>query len=96
MTMWVTDTIYACQDIKDDLKMGVRSTAILWGSWIRPLLICCAITFVGMFASAGYMNDQGLAFFLISIGGTAAHLVWQLMTVDLGVPKDCWSKPCSL
>jgi len=85
------DTIYACQDIKDDLKMGVRSTAILFGSWIRPLLICCAVIFVAMLAGAGFINQQGPAYFVLSVGGTAAHLLWQFLTVDLEVPESCWS-----
>jgi 4-hydroxybenzoate polyprenyltransferase len=70
--------------------MGVRSTAILFGTWIRPLLKCCAVTFAAMLAGAGYINGQGLAYFLISVGGTAAHLIWQFMTVDLNVPTSCW------
>ena len=84
------DTIYACQDIKDDVKVGVRSTAILFGSWIRPLLMTCAIIFVMMLAIAGCLNGQGHPYFLLSVGGSAAHLVWQFMTVDLEVPSSCW------
>lgn len=86
------DTVYACQDIKDDVKMGVRSTAILFGSWIRPLLVLCGLMFVTMLAVAGYLNRQGPAYFIVSVGGTAAHLLWQYMTVDLGIPKSCWSE----
>ncbi|KAF9254778.1 UbiA prenyltransferase [Marasmius fiardii PR-910] len=84
------DTVYACQDIEDDVKMGVRSTAILFGTWIRPLLIACGITFVVMLSCAGVLNDQGIPFFVISVGGTVVHLVWQYRTVDLGVPASCW------
>ena len=90
------DTVYACQDIKDDVKMGVRSTAILFGSWIRPLLVLCGLVFVTMLAIAGYLNGQGPAYFLVSVGGTAIHLLWQYMTVDLNVPKSCWSEFFSL
>lgn len=71
--------------------MGVRSTAILFGSWIRPLLICCAVIFVAMLAGAGFINQQGPAYFVLSVGGTAAHLLWQFLTVDLEVPESCWS-----
>lgn len=88
----LSDTIYACQDIKDDVKMGVCSTAILFGSWIRPLLILCAIGFVNMLALVGYLNHQGMPYFVLSVGGTAAHLVWQFATVDLDEPASCWSK----
>lgn len=72
--------------------MGVRSTAILFGSWIRPLLVACAVTFALMLAAAGYLNDQGIAYYVLSVGGTAAHLLWQFLTVDLDTPKSCWSK----
>lgn len=84
------DTIYACQDKKDDVKMGVRSTALLFGSWIRPLLVVCAITFVIMLTWAGILNEQGRAYFILSVGGTAVHLVWQFATVDLEEPSSCW------
>ena len=89
------DTVYACQDIKDDVKMGVRSTAILFGSWIRPLLVLCGLMFVTMLAIAGYLNGQGPSYFIVSVGGTALHLFWQYMTVDLDIPKSCWSKSFS-
>jgi len=86
------DTIYACQDKKDDIKMGIRSTALLFGSWIRPLLMACAVTFVVMLTWAGILNDQGCAYFILSVGGTAVHLMWQLSTVDLEEPSSCWTK----
>jgi 4-hydroxybenzoate polyprenyltransferase len=77
--------------MKDDLKMGIRSTAILFGSWIRPLLIGFAVIFVTTLAGAGYINKQGPAYFMLSVGGAAIHLLWQFLTVDLAVPDSCWS-----
>lgn len=88
----LSDTIYACQDIKDDVKVGVCSTAILFGNRIRRVLTACAVTFVGMLALAGYINQQGLPYFVISVGGTGFHLVWQFFTVDLDAPESCWRK----
>ncbi|KAF7371214.1 4-hydroxybenzoate polyprenyltransferase, mitochondrial [Mycena sanguinolenta] len=85
------DTIYACQDIRDDIKVGVRSTAILFGSWIRPLLLLIGIAFVSLLAVAGALNGQGIAFFTVSIGGTIIHLAWQFHTVDLDIPESCWT-----
>ena len=90
------DTIYACQDKNDDVKMGIRSTALLFGTWIRTLLIACAIGFVAMLAFAGVLNGQSLPYFIISVGGTAFHLVWQFATVDLEDPASCWSECYSL
>ena len=72
--------------------MGVRSTAILFGSWIRPLLVLCGSLFATMLAIAGHLNGQGPAYFIVSVGGTVIHLLWQYMTVDLDMPKSCWSE----
>jgi 4-hydroxybenzoate polyprenyltransferase len=83
------DTVYACQDKKDDILAGIRSTAILFGQWIRPLLAIFGLLFVGALAFAGFINKQGPAFFGLSVGGTVVHLVWQYFTVDLDDPKSC-------
>lgn len=72
--------------------MGVRSTAILFGNWIRPLLMLCGAGFVSMLGFAGYLNNQGRAYFILSVGGTALHVIWQFLTVDLEVPASCWSE----
>ncbi|KNZ74313.1 Para-hydroxybenzoate--polyprenyltransferase, mitochondrial [Termitomyces sp. J132] len=88
-------TIYACQDIQDDIKIGVRSAAIMFGSWIRPLLVLCRVGFVTMLGLAGYINGQGPYYFVFfSVGGTIAHLVWQYKLVNLDLPASCWRK-CS-
>lgn len=86
------DTIYACQDIRDDKKMGVRSTAIRFGRWIRPILTGFGLAFVAMLAVAGILNKNGPLYFAITVGGAFAHLAWQYATVDLDDPKSCGRK----
>lgn len=88
----VTDTIYACQDIQDDIKMGVKSTAILFGPWIFPSLIVIATCLLILLAIAGVLNNQGLPFFIISVGGTTIHVVWQFSSVNLNDPESCGRK----
>jgi 4-hydroxybenzoate polyprenyltransferase len=70
--------------------MGAKSTAILFGAWIRPLLTLIAIAFIVLLVFAGYFNNQGWPYYVISVGGTAVHVIWQFMTVDLDVPESCW------
>ena len=43
----VYDTIYAIQDREDDMKMGVKSSAILFGSytWLGVGLAACTMLF---------------------------------------------------
>ena len=88
-TIWY-DTIYACQDKKDDVKVGIKSTALLFGTMIRPILNVCATVFATMLLCTGILNQQGPAYYLMSVVGVAVHLIWQLSTVDLENPMSCW------
>jgi len=40
------DTIYACQDIEDDMKIGVKSTARRFGNWIKYGVVISYATFI--------------------------------------------------
>lgn len=86
------DTIYAHQDKKDDVTAGVKSTALRFADKTPQWLTGFSSAFVGLTALAGYMNGQGLPFYLVSVGGAAAHLAWQLRTVNYDDPKSCWEK----
>ncbi|KAG0362955.1 Para-hydroxybenzoate--polyprenyltransferase, mitochondrial precursor (PHB:polyprenyltransferase) [Gamsiella multidivaricata] len=88
----VYDTIYAHQDKKDDIKIGVKSTALRFGDKTAEYLTGFSAGMVSLLALAGYMNDQGPLFYALSVGGATAHLTWQLKTVNYENPADCWSK----
>jgi len=94
MACWTIfyDSIYACQDMADDLRLGVKSTAILFGTWFRPIIAAFAASFIFLLAVAGSLNGQGALFFLVSVLGAAAHVTWQLYTLDTKNPSDCKSK----
>ncbi|KAG6827502.1 hypothetical protein H0H92_011522 [Tricholoma furcatifolium] len=85
-----TDTVYACQDKRDDLKAGVKSTAILFGSWIKPILGGFCAMFVASLFIAGVMNNMGAYYHIISVFGAALYLAYDIITVDLDTPKACW------
>ncbi|KAJ7734760.1 UbiA prenyltransferase family [Mycena maculata] len=88
----VYDTIYACQDRKDDVAAGVKSTALLFGSWVRPILCLFAMAFVGCISLAGLWNHQGIYFFVISVGGAILFFCWQFLTWDVDDVDDCGAK----
>ncbi|KAG6889592.1 hypothetical protein C0995_016400 [Termitomyces sp. Mi166 len=88
----VYDTIYACQDRIDDIKAGNHSTAVLFGDFVKPILSFFAISFVAAIAFSGKLNNQGPVYYLVTVGGTALHLLWQLATLKTDVPADCWQK----
>jgi 4-hydroxybenzoate polyprenyltransferase len=88
------DTIYACQDMKDDMKMGVNSGAILFTRLgvLKPMLVFFGVTLVVALSIAGYLNEQTAVYYMVGVGGTILHLLWQAATVDLTDPASCWSK----
>jgi 4-hydroxybenzoate polyprenyltransferase len=75
------DTIYALQDRRDDVEIGVGSTAVLFGEYVVfavALLYLAAVVFAEMAlvsAGAGLLAQVGLAAF-------AWHLAWQLRRLD--------------
>jgi 4-hydroxybenzoate polyprenyltransferase len=80
------------QDKADDVRAGVKSTALLFGSWIKPILALFAFAFIFLLAVSGYLNGNGAAYFLISVGGSLLHFLWQLVTLRVNDPRDCWQK----
>ncbi|GJE90101.1 4-hydroxybenzoate octaprenyltransferase [Phanerochaete sordida] len=88
----VYDTEYGCQDRRDDVRAGVKSTAVLFGDHVRAVLIVFAIAFVGALTAAGVMNNQSTVYFAVSCCGTVAHLAWQLVTWEIESREDCGAK----
>lgn len=84
------DTIYAHQDLKDDKKAGVKSTAIAYENSTKAFLAALAVGQVGLLAGAGVVASLGAPFFVGSCGGTALALGWMISRVNLKDAKDCW------
>ncbi|KAL0575804.1 hypothetical protein V5O48_006158 [Marasmius crinis-equi] len=87
------DTIYAFQDIQDDIKVGNKSTAILFGEDNAKSILCgFGLVFLASLFYTGIQNNQGASFFLISFGGALLHVLWQLGTWVVYNGDDCGSK----
>jgi len=76
------DTLYAYTDMRDDLKMGMRSTAILFGErgklWISVFYLLTLL----LWAWAGGLLDLHLAYYA-ALALIAAHFGWQMVVFDL-------------
>ncbi|MGD8976505.1 MAG: 4-hydroxybenzoate octaprenyltransferase [Gammaproteobacteria bacterium] len=83
------DTMYAMVDREDDLRIGVRSTAILFGRHDRLAVALCQLATlvllwrVGASASLGAWFDAGLL-------AAAATAVWQQWLIRDRRPEDCF------
>jgi 4-hydroxybenzoate polyprenyltransferase len=87
---WVIgyDTIYAHQDREDDMLIGIKSTALLFGARTRPLLACFYGAAVVLIGIAGFMAGGG-AIFAFGLIAFAAHLGWQVIRLDIDDPAYC-------
>jgi 4-hydroxybenzoate polyprenyltransferase len=87
---WVIhyDTIYAHQDREDDALVGLKSTALLFGTRTKPMLALFSGGAVVLIAIAGMRVEAGLVFYL-SLAAFAAHLAWQIVRIDISDPALC-------
>ena len=89
--LWVTvyDTIYAMVDRDDDIKIGVRSTAILFGDSDRhiiavlQLMTLLSLYLVGRMIHMGYWYAMGLS-------AAAAFFVYQLYLIRARDRESCF------
>lgn len=83
------DTIYAMVDREDDLKLGVKSTAIWFGSYdvlaVAAVLICVIL----IMAAAGFSVSLGSLYF-VGLGVGAMVVIWQLWLIRNRDPADCY------
>ena len=75
LTAWLTfmaaicmtiayDTYYAMVDREDDLRIGIKSTAVLFGSWDLTIIAVFQCLCVGLLTVVGQINQLGVAFHL--------------------------------
>ena len=57
------DTAYAMVDRDDDLKVGVKSTAILFGRYDRAMILVFHIMTIALLALVGALADLGLGYY---------------------------------
>ena len=83
------DTIYAHQDLKDDVKTGVVSLAVRLGQRSKPALLVLAIAQVALLVTAGMQSAFSPVYFVISCSGACLALLIMLVRVDLKTPTGC-------
>ena len=82
------DTIYAHQDKEDDILIGIKSTALRFGKNTGKWLICFYSGTIVLLAFSGYLAGLSLAFY-VGLGFATAHLLWQVLTLDINDVKGC-------
>ncbi|MDI9349262.1 MAG: 4-hydroxybenzoate octaprenyltransferase [Candidatus Symbiobacter sp.] len=82
------DTIYAHQDRTEDAKLGVKSTALYWGTQKTPLWWCYggAVVLLGLAGVAA--GRESLALWLM-LAAVAGHFAWQIITLNPDHRGNC-------
>ncbi|MEO5340613.1 MAG: 4-hydroxybenzoate octaprenyltransferase [Magnetococcus sp. MYC-9] len=74
------DTVYALMDREDDLRIGVKSTAILFGQWAIPIVaLLYGVTLV-LLAVGGYGVNLGIPFYTVLLVA-AGQMTWQIRLI---------------
>jgi 4-hydroxybenzoate polyprenyltransferase len=81
------DTIYALQDISDDARAGVRSTARLFGARIQSA-VGALYAFSCIFAQAACASAHLGGWAQAGVVAYAAHLLWQTLQLGPGCTPD--------
>lgn len=89
--LWTTiyDTMYAMADREDDIRIGVKSTAILFGENDRlilavlQVLLFVVLLLVGKRFGLGWEYQAGLA-------AAAVFAIYQQYLISRRIPRDCF------
>ncbi|MGZ5049699.1 MAG: 4-hydroxybenzoate octaprenyltransferase [Methylobacter sp.] len=82
VALWalVYDTMYAMVDKDDDLKIGVKSTAILFGAYDRHIMAALQLVILGLLFMIGQMAQTGW-FYYTGLAVAAGLSVYQQVLI---------------
>jgi len=85
----IYDTFYAMVDRPDDLKLGLKSTAILFGKADLAIIALCQFAMLALLVGIGLRRGLGAVYF-IGLIGAAALFARQLWTSRQREPGACF------
>jgi len=89
--LWATvyDTMYGMVDREDDIKIGVKSTAVLFGEADRAILAIIQILFLGALLLIGQAADLG-GYYYFGVLLAAALSIYQQYLIRNREPEYCF------
>ena len=79
------DSIYAYVDVRDDLKLGVKSTAMRFGEHGKLWIAGFYVATIALWLYAGVALRMSWAYFVV-LAIIAGHFVWQMRVFSLAHP----------
>lgn len=84
------DIIYAHQDLRDDVKAGVKGIVVKHPEITKPIMTALNVLQVGLLAGAGYFAGLGPIYYAWSVLGAGAANGWMIWRANLKDEKECW------
>jgi len=82
------DTIYAHQDKTDDMRVGVKSTALRLGAKTKPIVTVFYLLAILLWMAAGTLRHPHAAMYGLLLV-TLLQFLWQITCVNLDDPASC-------
>lgn len=83
----VYDTMYAMVDIEDDLKIGVKSTAILFGSKVREITAVLQVIILGLLIAVGLMQQLAWPYYVGVLFAAGLSVYQQVLIFHFDKPS---------
>jgi len=84
------DIIYAHQDLKDDVKAGVKGIVVRHPEITKPIMTGLGVLQMGFLAGAGWAAGVGPLYYIWSMMGAGAANGWMIWKSNLRNEKECW------
>ena len=89
--LWVVayDTEYAMVDRDDDVRLGMKTSAITLGRWDVPVIMACYVAYIAIWALALDTIAQG-ALFYIAIALALVQVAWHFTLIRTRTREGCF------
>ena len=79
-TLYGSHSTPCAQDKHDDARVGIRSTARLFGQHSRAIVSLFSVVMIGLLVYAGVKNDQGAPYYMgiTTAAGQLARIAWSV------------------
>lgn len=85
----IYDTQYAMVDRDDDLRIGVKSTAILFGRFDRWIIGLLQLVMLGLMVAVGLLAERG-NFYYLAVAAAAGFALYQQYLIRLRERQACF------
>jgi len=91
-SLWtvIYDTIYAHQDLKDDIDAGIKSLAVWSRDGTKFLLWRLLALMAALLIACERLSEMSTVYYLVAVGGATMSLGLMIANVDLKSTESCW------